>query len=739
MRKHIRIKVKTLLVLIPIALILLFSNQIYWQGIKLYNAIAPEKYMISLEELSTGSLKSENSRLDLIYRENNYDIFMLVTIEDGYTVSGMRLSSSDSEKIHTTYLSYKNKYNLPKDYPNYVINVALAQWFSGKTDLAMDILNEFDQTTATDEVHLVKSGMLLGLYDFEGVIDQLASVQSQEYQETKRNILYLLNHAMGIEVPADSLNAFEIKKDHYNLDSYEGTYSHLFSNIYEINAYLDGNFNNGFEPRGTLTDKSISGYVTLNGNPVQGAFIYEKRHSGMSSHSYLEAEVLATDADGSYILDQTHDDIKGIGIAVSWHVIHNKQIIRDFYEFYDVMTDTTYDFKFYDGVRFSRFEIKGDEIHFEIEDPLHGPSRTYVIRARHTDPKYDVNAYANSSIIGSGLEGVLSLDALRLNSNFAFDFSSSKDELAIDRFMEPLYLSGEYAFEVSAQLESERDLYVSNGFFTDALYIYESVEGQDEPSLGDMLLSEGKIDEAISWYAEDRSMHSLKVLISLYSKGRYVVDNHEFWQELGGQDPEKAIAYTRELMDVYGQSKEWLTKLARLYKDAMRFEEEREVYATLIEMNPEAIYYQEAYALAAIRAGDFISGFEILDSSSAEASRFSLKEALAILGGLHDEVSAPYRAFLDEIDGVDGFSAFHQLIQKGQYKEAKKWLESADASDLKVMYSLILEDQFRHLYPEGLPGGYDDFVTYYRETVESLDSGPIVDLLKHLKKFHNWF
>ncbi|MCD4713527.1 MAG: hypothetical protein K8R73_09625 [Clostridiales bacterium] len=128
MRKHIKIKVKTLLLISIFACILLFSESIYWQGVKIFNSLVPENHQIELQSMNTQTLESENNRLSLILDENNYEIFMLVAIEDGYMIDGMRFRKKDAQKIYDTFLSYKERYDLYKDYSDYVLNVALAQW-----------------------------------------------------------------------------------------------------------------------------------------------------------------------------------------------------------------------------------------------------------------------------------------------------------------------------------------------------------------------------------------------------------------------------------------------------------------------------------------------------------------------------------------------------------------------------------------------------------------------------------
>ena len=173
MKKHIKIKVKTILILIVLAGVLLLSESIYWQGIKLYNAIAPDQYKIALNHINTKNLKGENQRLTQIFSENDYQIFMLVTIEDGYMLNGMRIRTEDAEKIYASYLEYDQAYKLYDDYPEYVINVALSQWFSGNAQRATELLDGFSDENISDDVALIRTGMHIGLYEFKKAITVL--------------------------------------------------------------------------------------------------------------------------------------------------------------------------------------------------------------------------------------------------------------------------------------------------------------------------------------------------------------------------------------------------------------------------------------------------------------------------------------------------------------------------------------------------------------------------------------
>jgi hypothetical protein len=91
---------------------------------------------------------------------------------------------------------------------------------------------------------------------------------------------------------------------------------------------------------------------------------------------------------------------------------------------------------------------------------------------------------------------------------------------------------------------------------------------------------------------------------------------------------------------------------------------------------------------------------------------------------------------LTAIEGIENYKRFHGQINDGEYLEAKSWLDSQPEGDLKLMYQLLFEDTFRHLNTEM---SLDDFFTKYVDTVKTMKTESISQLLKGIKRYHNWF
>lgn len=717
MKKHIRIKVKTLLsfALVIIALIMTinFSKENFSSG--------------ESPKLTARALAHENNRLTRIFEENDYQLYMMVAIEDGYMLNSNRISSEDATNIYATYEAFKEKFDLYQDYPEYVINTALSQWFSGKDTIALEILSGFTGENFDDDIRLIHSAMLIGIADYDNAVKTLHLIQTPEALELKSVLLTFIDRIVGI--PVQMSEVIKSSKP-------EGKYDHLFNSIVRMVKFQEKTIDARMSTTDKHSGRQISGRVTINESPVQGALLYEKTYNGMSSSVFSETKHYVTDSNGMFVIEEASEDALGVGILISWHLVHDKQKVGEHYAFASPMKEKTVNFEFFDGMRLTEIAVDGDSLRYAIDDPSGIKGRTYRIVAKHSNPKYDINATAYSEKIEDILAGSVSLKTMQLNSRFAFEFSSSKDALNVDRFMEPLYLSDEYDFSVSAYYENDSGLYVINGFYSDVLDTRMYVKGQDTMSEGDLLIKSGDFEKAIKWYDENRSLHSLKVLKALYTKGYFVKEEKEYWQVLDGADYTTAFEYTKALIDEIGATEDLYLDMGRYLEMKGDYLKALEIYEHLTTEFPKNQYYHEKYALMRIFTGDYLEGVAYFDAHvTNEQQQFGLSNIL-ILGNqltyMHDEL----RSKVERLEGVEAFKTLHGLVENGEYERAFEWLNERPNSELKTMYLLIWEDVFRKVdyYPD-----FGDFVDYYRETTYALSDVKIAEVLKYIKLYHNWF
>ena len=149
--KTIRFKVKHLLLIVIAAVVLIgFGDTIFWSGIGFYNRIMPESYAIDINNFEPGTVEGENARLNLLLSEQNYNLYDLVTVSEGATTPSSHIQRVSSKKVYDQYLSFGAEEDLLSEYPEYIINVALIQWFSGNMEKTEEIMKTIDPEELDD-------------------------------------------------------------------------------------------------------------------------------------------------------------------------------------------------------------------------------------------------------------------------------------------------------------------------------------------------------------------------------------------------------------------------------------------------------------------------------------------------------------------------------------------------------------------------------------------------------------
>ncbi len=266
----------------------------------------------------------------------------------------------------------------------------------------------------------------------------------------------------------------------------ENLYSKLFREIYEMQDMNRNEHRLDSQDVYERTDKTVVGQVTIDGKPYQGAIVYEKYQSGMRSGVALERHYSVTDDDGQYEIKNICSDMRMVGIMIPWQVIHDKQWqSRDgrgvFFQ--SDSNEIVEDFEFWPGAEFKMLLIEGDEIHYQIQDPLASRNRRYSLKVYFEDPKYSTNLGLMDTYISyDNLQGTLSLKALKSQSEFSFMYMLAEDTLNINGFMELFTCQETTILRCFQSKSTAMDHYKC--LFSDALSQARYVQGQDGYSKG---------------------------------------------------------------------------------------------------------------------------------------------------------------------------------------------------------------------------------------------------------------
>ncbi|PLX31382.1 MAG: hypothetical protein C0604_07365 [Clostridiales bacterium] len=723
----------------------IYADSVFWLGVSAYNIVAPDGHEVNLMNMSADSPENENRRLEQILSDHDYNIYDLVWIEDGATFQGTHIRGIDSRKVYEQFLEFSEEEDIFSENIDYVLNVALVQWFGGESEKAISIIESIEPAEldgdAYDEYQIIQAGIGLTYHDLDKVKNSLEKIKGEDYSKLAQKIKEFISsfYDGGLEY-----EDVEIGQKTIDDNRYIGYYSEMISLTDTWNSEYREKRN---EENQSNSTRILYGYVTRGGKALEGVFLYEDISSGMSSREGFDREVFVTDSEGRYQIKGLNPETRHIGMAIPWHLIHDQQWINN----NKVEKETeTVDFELKDGVRFTSLSIEDGQLLYEISDAARNENRSYFMKIRSTDPAYDINGSSiDWEINSSEMTGKIPLDEIAKRSSFSFSYGSSEEELDIKRFLEPLYLTDEYYFEVRP-VDEDRSNFSWNGLFSDALAFSLHVEGRDEMSKGDALLSEGKVEEAMEWYDTDGSAHSLKVLAALYTRG-YIPDeeNSAAW-ELGGVDHFKAAEYMERLIEKDGSTNDRLNQLARQYKESFQYEKEGEVLSELRDAaetgDSEDAYLEMVIANNMIMRGRYIDGtdryFEVGDPE-IDGDRYF---AYFLLGMRTELLPDEYSNELLEVEEIKDYETFNQIMAEGKYIDAWEWMYKMPDSDIKTFYTLLMLDRmnldgisFKDMKTELGLEEKDRFIDFYVEETMKMENERLSKVLRLLKEDYNWF
>lgn len=717
-----------------------FKDPLYIKGIGLYNKLVPDPYKLEVIHMETSSLTEEKLRLQVLLEKDYYNLYQLTMISAGGMMGSSRMATADADAAYQRFNGYNTDGALYIDETDYVLDVILCQWFAGNVEETVSLLDKLPLNDLSEEernkAYIIKSALALAYYDRQALDESLQGMTLEKYNVVKRALEDFIAKYFDGNLEREPI---KVTNEQINSDPYIGYYTDLYDALFTKDSYY------GDTSKGALKDQSIEGHVTLNNQPVQGVFVYLDYDRGMSSREGFHNELRVTDENGYYKFEGAHENLLNVSIMVPWQRFNQSQFPgRWEYQVLESGQDVVWDFEFNDGARFSYLKIEGDELHYEIVDPLASPERTYNLGIEFADPKILNNyTYLDYSIGHDTLKGSIPLEDIHNQTDAPINYMSSNSPLDLERFIEPLYLTGDYAVQVHPSTNA-RDSYIHNGMMTDKLQSIVHYDGADAYNDGDKLLDNGQYEEAMAWYADHPNQHNLKVLIELTARGTQVVEDDEFISELTGGDPEKAIGYLKELMDLYGQTSMRINYVARLYKELENYEEEEKWILKSIDYR-ETPYDYFTLGYCYINQGRYQEGLEMLLNNGDMDIDGERYYNYFILGDSLDPLPDALKEGLKTLEGKDDFEPFFSLIQSGDNKRAYKWLMAQADSDLKNFYILNYLDSFEYevynfeAYKKDL--GLDDklsFIDYYREVYSKTNSNEIKSLYELLKKDYNW-
>lgn len=704
MKKIIRVKVKTLLLFALLSFAILSSRTLYWQAIYLYNTIAPDAMNIKTSAINTHTLKNENNRLKKLIFENDYAIYNLITINPGsHGLSSSIVSEKDAQKVLETFLKHNEKLNAFENHPEYAMNVALIQWFSGNVNSANALLNQTQPQKAQEaDWLLLQTGFALGVHDFNALDDHLKALKNTNHEALANQIDQYTSYLQG------HLDTFEPNQ----MIQFK-SYAKLFGTINTAAQYIS-DFPQYQTNASIPIHKPFEGVVTVDSKPVKGAIVFASNYKGFSNLMgfYLPHQI--TDASGYYRFETLYEDTKSMGILIPWHLVKEKQFANhyDFEPF--VHNQSERNFEFEDKVTFETISVQDETLLFSIADPLINEHRTYSITVTHVNPNYSFYSQSWLPLDRGITSGKIPLDLFRANTNNAISSHLEEDP----SYLPPLYLSGDYRFEIRVTDDTlPDDYYVSNGFFSDSPENQCFVLGLDKMSQGDELFFDKKYEAAITAYALEDSIHAKQMRIALYEK-------YDEWDQ--------ALKLIDELIDLTPNTTSWHVKKSSLLSDIGHRQAAIGALHKAIAIAPD-----QKHLYTWVFKEELLDGQ--IDAAVATYKRhlYGTREGFyynhfLILIGASDLIDSSIKDLVDAIIWPASYQPLLLTLAEGNFEQGLSLLNEMPDDDYKTFTSLLLEDALGK-------STVSNFVDHYREQTEQVTDANLKDILKTLKRFHNWF
>lgn len=662
---------------------------------------------------------------DTIEMANYPQVFTLCYVKDRMSSGHVgNIDDNTALRVLAHYNILKGRATLEESNPEYVLDVLLIEWFNGNIDVVKEMMNDIDYTLFTEEYRgiylLIKSNIHIAMHELEDALSALDSIDNSNYFKYREKIKEFIGKFYDDSVKYKTYS-------NVGVGDRDNPYLQYVREILDAPGWMKHSNRIKSKP-----NRKLKGRMTINGQPFEGVFMFFTNYSGLSILDAFSDNTAVTDANGEFELEYNDEDYLELGMAAPWHRINDKQYKNILSDFRDV---DYLNIDFVDGARLSDLKCEGDKLYYKIVDVNANESRKYALRVSYVDKEFDVNGDYIGEI--KLLEGELDLTKVRneLNPSYGRIFYSG-ETLTIEMLLAPLYKSAYYNFDVIIHEEGK---HITNGTFNNTMDYTIFIKG-NELNDGDLLVKENRIEEAIKWYEQDDSIHSLKCLISIYKKGYIPMDEDSM--VLGGQDINKAIFYENKLIDLYGESESRLLALVSMYKDIEDYNRVWDVLQRLDDRYPSN-YIKKQMAWNLVHRGLYLDGIKhYSEYVDAEDNKWDV--SLLLLGDIRDKLPKDFETMVGKIDSLDSYGDFTELIRDGQYKLAWDYLDRQEESDIKSYYRLLMMDvldnsifDYKKLVEEG--SDIDRFMDYYIVTTNNLKDENLKDILKELKNGCNWF
>ena len=191
--KHIRFKVKHLLVIALLVILVLNHSTLLILGSKAIGMVSPDLERKILTSIKVTNIFAADLKLESLLENNRFLIYNPVAIERGSTTAGSRIRLKDGMEVLEQFNRLSEKESNNSLFPTYAKNVSLILWFAVLTDEAVDIIYDIKYDTLSpkerDELRIIKAGFDLSLIRFDNALSHLEKV-TKYYSELQEELIW---------------------------------------------------------------------------------------------------------------------------------------------------------------------------------------------------------------------------------------------------------------------------------------------------------------------------------------------------------------------------------------------------------------------------------------------------------------------------------------------------------------------------------------------------------------------
>ncbi len=657
----------------------------------------------------SSGLLAEYKRVQNILIEGNFKFSTTFTsLSGGSIFSSGYIGYQTVDSVNEQYEILKmNKKVSPTMMGEYTLGVALVNWFGGRADEAIALLESFE--TGEERLQALRDLYLANIYFYLG--DSQKSLQALTHMP---QLTELAGYQEDVKVLNQLFNgeSDEILYEHDMIYTYDGdNVDCLMEPLKFTRSFIEiiHNYTSTSQPSGNI----LTGRITYEGIPQKNVMVYLKQseyQNGWSSTGVGDGRVALgiSDQDGYFKIANIPNGVYGIVLDIPWQRVTEKNLKMhsEFDMVFAGNTSRNEDITLFDPIELEAL-VKDKEVTFRWPTD-NNIDASYTLNFCALEEQDGILRKSNYNQYGkniSGNEVTLNLEELQKTAyglSFTYDGTPEPRE-----YIEPFYATGDYGYILYGQ-ENDMLYYSSEGIQPNRPVAKLTVQGSDWTA-EDRLLLDGKFEEARLAYEallekEPENIHALKVLSRLYSFGYIPIekDGRADIAKLGGKDDARALELL-ERLDKLVDSDNIKSALASQYKDVKQYQKAIELKNILLGREPNP-YIDLTIGELHLYSNQFPESVPYFKKAAPETEDGALllllmgillnDDQLLTEGASHSKVIVrnDVKDLAEAYIKMDKSAnqTFYEYVRQNQIDKAQQWLENRNGESDEFLKAALL-------------------------------------------------